>query len=334
MNERLWKAAKENSVAACREVLNHHMRGNICAEVNSKTNYDWTALHIAANEGSTDVCKVLIEYSLEVDLNALSNLNQTPLHLAAEKGFLDIIQLLVNSGADINLQDDFGRTPLHLASSYGHVDAVSLLLGKDPRTDIRDLNGRTAYHCSHHEGVSEVFEVFFTVRNLPFDKIRTLRSRPQYPPKQDQIDRLLLKAQNATTPIALQIFADRAQRPVYDIMSSARWKGEVDEDEFPHAEYTDFQVITLLGRGSFGEVYLVKKKDTGVEYAMKVLSKDRVIGQNLMKYAITERNVMTCITHPFIVGLHFAFQTPEKLVLIMSYCPGGDLGRVIRRERK
>lgn len=46
-----------------------------------------------------------------------------------------------------------------------------------------------------------------------------------------------------------------------------------------------------------------------------------------MKYAQTERSVLTQMRdHPFIVTLYFAFQTAEKLFLILDYCPGGDMG--------
>ena len=67
--------------------------------------------------------------------------------------------------------------------------------------------------------------------------------------------------------------------------------------------------MQLLGQGSFGAVYLVKKKSSGVLYAMKVLSKDKIISNNLVKYAQTERNVLSYIEHPFIVNLNYAFQT-------------------------
>lgn len=49
---------------------------------------------------------------------------------------------------------------------------------------------------------------------------------------------------------------------------------------------------------------------------------------------MTERNVLSYIKHPFIVGLNFAFQTPEKLCLILDYCPGGDLGYHLSKEKK
>jgi hypothetical protein len=60
-----------------------------------------------------------------------------------------------------------------------------------------------------------------------------------------------------------------------------------DEDYFagnrlaPH----HFEPMQVLGKGSFGEVYLVRKKSSGIFYAMKVQSKDKIISNNLVKYA-------------------------------------------------
>ena len=90
----------------------------------------------------------------------------------------------------------------------------------------------------------------------------------------------------------------------------------------------------MLGKGSFGEVYLVQKKSNKMFYAMKVLQKDKLMGQNLVKYARTERNVLSYTKHSFIVGLNYAFQTKEKLFLILDYCPGGDLGHVLTKEKR
>ena len=53
-----------------------------------------------------------------------------------------------------------------------------------------------------------------------------------------------------------------------------------------------------------------------------------------MKYAITERNVLSYSNHPFIVRLNYAFQTPDKLFLLLEFCPGGDLAEHLQKEKK
>ncbi len=66
---------------------------------------------------------------------------------------------------------------------------------------------------------------------------------------------------------------------------------------------------------------------------MKVLSKDKVMTKNLKRYALTERNVMSVINHPFMVRLYYAFQSGTKLFLVMDYYPGGDLGKLISKKK-
>ena len=65
---------------------------------------------------------------------------------------------------------------------------------------------------------------------------------------------------------------------------------------------------------------------------MKILKKDKILGRKLTRYAITERNIMSVANHPFIVGLHYAFQTQDRLFLVMEYCPGGDLTDYLEAE--
>ena len=54
----------------------------------------------------------------------------------------------------------------------------------------------------------------------------------------------------------------------------------------------------------------------------------------MVKYAKTERDVLTYANHPFIVGMRFAFQTPEKLFMVLDYAAGGNMSRALHKERK
>jgi len=65
--------------------------------------------------------------------------------------------------------------------------------------------------------------------------------------------------------------------------------------------------MKVIGKGAFGEVYHVIKNDTQEEFAMKKLNKLKMMSQNIIKYAMTERNVLSIMNHPFIVKLNFAF---------------------------
>ena len=81
----------------------------------------------------------------------------------------------------------------------------------------------------------------------------------------------------------------------------------------------------MLGNGSFGKVYLVKYKSTGKIYALKVLSKKKLMSKKQLKYAVSETNILKKLNSPFIVQLHFSFQTPSNLYLAIDHCSNGDL---------
>ncbi|CAE8737269.1 unnamed protein product, partial [Polarella glacialis] len=95
-----------------------------------------------------------------------------------------------------------------------------------------------------------------------------------------------------------------------------------------------FAFEKLLGKGAFGEVYQVTHKSTGVQYAMKILRKSKVLTGNLLRYTMTERNVLSYTRHPYIVELHYAFQTSSHLVLVLEFCPQGNLQHLIESERR
>jgi serine/threonine protein kinase len=97
--------------------------------------------------------------------------------------------------------------------------------------------------------------------------------------------------------------------------------------------FDDFNILMLLGKGSFGKVVLAKKKDNHKLYALKILNKSKVKLQNQVAHTKTERAILEKIDHPFIVKLKYAFQTPDKLCFVTEYMPGGELFYHLRKER-
>eukprot|EP00053_Salpingoeca_punica_P012804 m.115114 g.115114 ORF g.115114 m.115114 type:complete len:763 (-) comp16043_c0_seq2:2612-4900(-) len=98
-------------------------------------------------------------------------------------------------------------------------------------------------------------------------------------------------------------------------------------DAGEHVDASDFDLLKLLGQGSFGKVFLVRKrtgKDSGSLYAMKALKKATLKVRDRLRTK-TERDILVAVQHPFIVHLHYAFQTEGKLYLIMDFLKGGDL---------
>lgn len=89
---------------------------------------------------------------------------------------------------------------------------------------------------------------------------------------------------------------------------------------------TSFDMISVLGQGSFGQVILVRKKDTGVLYAMKVLQKKNLVARRQVEHTRSERNVLEQMAGvPFIVNVRYAFQTHDKLYLVLDFAQGGEL---------
>jgi len=87
----------------------------------------------------------------------------------------------------------------------------------------------------------------------------------------------------------------------------------------------DFELLTVVGKGSFGKVIQVRKRDDGKIYAMKILKKQQLVARKQVQHTQTERKVLAQINHPFVVSLRYAFQTQTKLYMVLDYFTGGEL---------
>ena len=126
-----------------------------------------------------------------------------------------------------------------------------------------------------------------------------------------------------------------------DVMGLSSNEKKVLKDEILHKEAEsyrlkrkeitvyDFEPITIIGRGAFGEVRIVKNKNTGEILAMKKINKGEMVRKNQVQHVKSERNVLALAENPWVVELKYSFQDHKHLYLVMEYLPGGDLMTIL-----
>ena len=97
-------------------------------------------------------------------------------------------------------------------------------------------------------------------------------------------------------------------------------------------EYTDFEIIKIIGRGAVGKIVLVKYNKDGKYYAMKSMRKDQLISEGLADNILVERNILMEGQCEFILTLSFFLQTPERIYFICPYIAGGDLFHKLKED--
>ncbi|OMJ73271.1 hypothetical protein SteCoe_28084 [Stentor coeruleus] len=303
MDSALIEAAGSNNASLCRQLLDRREYGELVAQTNAKDAEGNTPLHLAAMHGHLKVCEILLDYGDNIDKNPINIHKKTPLHLACINNQIPLAQLLVRSGANINALDDLENTPVHYSAQLGSKDLLEWLLSKGPDLTIKNFEGKTAMEINTRESVQEIFKKEPSGSSSP---LFTLNKQIDFMGMIQKINNIIRKSPNNSE----------------------------DFDNIQKLSPGHFRPIKMLGKGSFGEVFLVEKKDTKQLLAMKILMKNKIMGQNLVRYAMTERNVASAVKHPFIVCLRYSFQTDNKLYLLLDYCPGGSLGGVLNREKR
>lgn len=131
----------------------------------------------------------------------------------------------------------------------------------------------------------------------------------------------------------------------FSIVKPTDCKPSAPEEAFSHynnkLKIQDFELLKVLGKGSFGKVMLVRRCDDkcpdGEEdtlYALKTLRKATLIARNQLAHTSTERLILREIYSPFLVHLMYAFQTADKLYMVLDYVGGGELFFWLRKEKR
>ncbi|EER17149.1 protein kinase, putative [Perkinsus marinus ATCC 50983] len=92
------------------------------------------------------------------------------------------------------------------------------------------------------------------------------------------------------------------------------------------ATLTDFEFLKVIGDGASCSVILVRRRENGKLYAVKMMTKERILSNDKrMERAMMERKVLAKARHPFIVTMYWAFQTCSHLYFVLEFCAGGEL---------
>uniref|UniRef100_A0A8C0GIZ4 Serine/threonine-protein kinase sax-1 n=1 Tax=Chelonoidis abingdonii TaxID=106734 RepID=A0A8C0GIZ4_CHEAB len=94
----------------------------------------------------------------------------------------------------------------------------------------------------------------------------------------------------------------------------------------------DFESLKVIGRGAFGEVRLVQKKDTGHVYAMKILRKADMLEKEQVGHIRAERDILVEADSLWVVKMFYSFQDKLNLYLIMEFLPGGDMMTLLMKK--
>lgn len=98
--------------------------------------------------------------------------------------------------------------------------------------------------------------------------------------------------------------------------------------------FKDLVKVRILGVGTFGQVWLVKHKKSGLPYGLKQLDKREIMGHHQIEGVLREKNIMASLDHPFIIDLVSTYQDESQLMMLIDLVQGGELFSVIHTEKR
>ena len=96
----------------------------------------------------------------------------------------------------------------------------------------------------------------------------------------------------------------------------------------------DFLIRKMVGKGTFGKVFLVQYKNTDKMYAMKCIRKDIIIDNEQFENIKLEKDILFNIDHPFIVNMEYVFQNEFRIYFLMKFIKGGELFRHLIKMKR
>ncbi|OMJ73646.1 hypothetical protein SteCoe_27607 [Stentor coeruleus] len=263
----------------------------------------------------------LLSCFLSHDINSLEDSEGlTPLHRGVIAGNFEVTEIL-SCRLDVSAKDKLGRTALHHACIHGKGNIVKELIKKGASVSDFDVYGKAPLdYAGEYEEITEILYHSCEVKNGTYisskELISSCEGNTRIVEKIDEVEKDSTDRKECVEKIDYSRFKVKAlTQPRVDMNRIRKFK--------------DFNIIKVLGVSYLGEVYLIKDIKTRYYYAMKVFKKNKLISEDLLKIAQSEKNLLSKLIHPFIIPLIFSFQTNENLMLVSHFCKHGTIASQI-----
>ena len=157
-NERLWDSSELGDIETMKSLIKTNKLA-FSFDINAKSLDDWTALHLACNEGHIQIVELLLAHN-KINIEAETTMKRRPLHIAAIRGHCEIVMVLMKFGCELSPEDVDLYTPLHYASEHGYESIVRQLLMKKVKYETKTYQGMTAMDLSQDHRIRDIFKEF------------------------------------------------------------------------------------------------------------------------------------------------------------------------------
>jgi len=135
---------------------------------------------------------------------------------------------------------------------------------------------------------------------------------------------VIVTSESCQTAFLVRETFEQCMGPIQDVLKRAMHKIDFD----------DLKPFCILGTGTFGTVKLVKHDPSGQTFAIKIVSKARVVAFHQQEHIMNEKRILSEIDHPFCVELITTFKDESHLYMVLEFLPGGELFSLLQKERR
>lgn len=276
-------------------------------------------------------------------------------HFAAWHQNEELIEFLIEQKADFNIPNNDSVTPLMIACflNSSNPNIFNHIFSQTRNFNLQDHNGFTALHYAAISNNLVMVKKLLQVPNIdPFIKNNQGQTIVDLAKDPVRLNILMQNVISETRPTIFQkfktpdtsnvVFSPETEMDCVQTQAlpKSNYKGRTSRNPQNHSQsltleehsIEDYVIHSMIGQGSFGQVFLAQEKKSNQFFAIKALNKELIVRENLVDYAYTEKIILMNISHPFIVKLHRAFQNQCFLFLVMDFHPGKDLSYYIQNK--